>query len=117
MANSKENSTIVTTTISKGYQVTVPSIIRKALGLLPGDPVDFKLEKGYVAMSKAESREERIRRVFAELDEIREREFARMTPAQKKFAKEVAGWTAKQYRDYIDNLPETKQYVKEKYGV
>lgn len=40
----KKKEVKVTTTMSKAYQITVPSVIRKALGLMPGDPVDFRLE-------------------------------------------------------------------------
>lgn len=117
MENLKENKKIVTTTMSKAYQITVPSTIRKMLGLEPGDTVDFEVLGEGVRMSKAMSREEKIGRVFARLDELKVEREKRMTPEQKKFAEMSKGWTASQYREYIDNLPETKKYLKEKYGV
>lgn len=116
MGSSKEKERIVTT-MSKGYQITVPSVVRKALGLEPGDPVEFELEKGRVVLVRAETREEKMKRIFADLDRIRAEQERQMTPEQKEFAKMAAGWTVNQYREYIDNLPETKAYVKEKYGI
>lgn len=107
----------VTTTMSKAYQITVPSVVRKALGLMPGDPVDFQLKQGRAVLVRAETREERVKRMLTELDKIRAEQERQMTPEQKAFAKMAAGWTANQYREYIDNLPETKAYMKEKYGV
>ncbi len=113
----KKKEVKVTTTMSKAYQITVPSVIRKALGLMPGDPVDFRLEGGSAVLVRAETREEKIKRVFAELDKIREAEYRRMTPEQKKRIETSRGWTVRQYHEYIDNLPETRAYMKEKYGV
>lgn len=113
----RQKETLVTTTMSKAYQITVPSVVRKALGLTPGDPVNFKMERGRVVLMRAETQAERMKRIFANLDRIRAEEEKRMTPQQKEFAKMAAGWTANQYREYIDNLPETKAYRKEKYGV
>lgn len=113
----KEKEIIVTTTMSKGYQITVPSVIRKALGLEPGDAVDFRMERGQAVLRPAETQEQKVRRIFDELDRMRIEREKRMTPKQKEFAKMTAGWTARQYREYIDSLPETKQYWKEKYGV
>lgn len=117
MKSSKENAKIVTTTLSKAYQITVPSVIRKALGMAPGDTVEFVIERGQAVLRKAETREEQVKRVFAELDRIRAEQEKQMTPEQKAFAKMAVGWTANQHREYIDNLPETKAYIKEKYGV
>lgn len=113
----KEKEIIVTTTMSKGYQITVPSVIRKALGLEPGDAVDFRMERGQAVLKKMPTREEQIRAMLKEFDKLNEEHEKRMTPEQKEFAKMTAGWTARQYREYIDSLPETKQYWKEKYGV
>lgn len=117
MAKSKENQVTVTTTMSKAYQVTIPSVIRKALGLAPGDTVDFRMERGQAVLVRVESREEQVKRVFAELDRLKKEREKRMTPKQRAFVKKTAGWTANQWREYIDNLPETKAYMKEKYGV
>lgn len=113
----EENKTVVTTTMSKAYQITVPSVVRKALGLEPGDPVDFEIDRGRAMLVRAETREEKIKRVFADLDRIRERELSYMTVGQKKRIEMSKGWTINQYHEYIDKLPETKAYMKEKYGV
>ena len=40
-----------------------------------------------------------------------------MTVGQKKRIEMSKGWTINQYHEYIDKLPETKAYMKEKYGV
>lgn len=117
MKSSKEQDIAVTTTMSKAYQITVPSVVRKALGLEPGDPLDIRIEKGQMVVRRAETREEQVKRVFAKLDQIREAQFKRMTPEQRKFVEMSRGWTVRQYHEYIDNLPETKAYIKEKYGV
>lgn len=113
----KENRIVVTTTMSKAYQITVPSVIRKALRLEPGDPVEFAMEGSRAVLVRAETREEKIERLFADLDRIRAEQEEQMTPEQREFAKMAAGWTANQHREYIDNLPETKAYIREKYGV
>ena len=113
----EENKTVVTTTMSKAYQITVPSVVRRALGLMPGDPVEFKMERGQAVLVRAETREEKIKRVFAELDRMKVEREKQMTSEQKEFAKMSAGWTINQYHEYYDNLPETKAYIKEKYGV
>lgn len=113
MKSSKENEQTVTTTMSKAYQITVPSIVRKALGLMPGDSVDLKVEKGRAILRKAETREEQVKQVFAELDEWR----AGLSDDTKELIKEHAGWTVNQYHEYFDSLPQTKAYLKEKYGV
>lgn len=113
----KEQEIVVTTTMSKGYQITVPSVVRKALGLEPGDAVNFRMERGQAVLKKMPTREEQIRAMLKEFDKLNEEYEKRMTPEQKEFAKMTAGWTARQYREYIDSLPETKQYWKAKYGV
>ena len=117
MKKNEGDKIVVTTTVSKAYQITVPSVVRKVLGLAPGDPVDFEIEKGQAVLKKAETKEEKIRRVFAELDRMKEAREKHMTPEQKAFAKMSAGWPINQYHEYYDGLPETKAYVKEKYGV
>lgn len=112
MDSSKEKDNIVTTTMSKAYQITVPSMARKALGLLPGDMVDLEVEKGQVILRRAETKEEKIRRVFRELDEWRDG----LSEGTKKLIEKHAGWTVNQYHEYYDSLPETRMYLEEKYG-
>lgn len=107
----------VEATMSAGYQFTAPSLLRKALNLKPGDKIVFDTDKKEITVKKAETREDKIRRAFAKLDEIREREFGRMTPEQKRFVEMSKGWTINQYHEYIDNLPETKARMEKKYGV
>ena len=104
MKRTEGDEIVVTTTMSKAYQITVPSVIRKALGLEPGDPVDLKMEQGQAVLKRAETREEQVRRREGLSDET------------KAKIKKHAGWTINQYHDYYDNLPETKAYLKEKYG-
>lgn len=104
---------VVTTIMSKAYQITVPSVIRRALALEPGDPVEIRMERGRAVLRRAETREEQVKRVFAELDEWR-KGLSQETQAK---IKQHAGWTADQYREYIDGLPENKAYRKEKYGI
>lgn len=87
----EENKTVVTTTMSKAYQITVPSVVRKALGLEPGDPVDFEIDQGRAILVRAETREEKIKRVFADLDRIRERELSYMTVEQKNVLRCLRG--------------------------
>lgn len=100
-------------TLSAGYQFTAPSALRKMLNLKPGDKIVIDTDRNPITIEKAETHEEKVRRVFAELDKWRES----LPEETKEKMKQHAGWTAKQYREYIDNLPETKAYVKEKYGV
>ena len=109
-------------TLSAGSQVTVPSAIRRLLGLKPGDKMifdadtlDTKTQK--VTVGKALSREEQVQTVMEELERLRIEHQKQMTPEQKKFAEMTAGWTVNQYHEYFDNLPETQAYLKEKYGV
>lgn len=106
---------IITVPLSKGNQITVPSIMRKKLGLKPGESMAFDTDQQTYA--KAETQEEKIKRIFAELEEMKIEREKHMTPEQRAFAKKTAGWTVSQYHEYFDNLPETKAYIKEKYGV
>ena len=117
MKSSKEGKIIVTTTMSKASQITVPSVVRKAMGLKPGDEVGFVLEEDGARLIKLLTREERIKRGFAELERLRVEREKTMTPKQKKLAEMMKGWTVNQYHEYFDNLPETQAYLKEKYGV
>lgn len=102
-------------TMSAGFQFTAPSALRKEWGLNPGDKIIVDTDRNTV--EKAETQEEQVKRVFAELDRLKAEREAKMTLEQKKFAEMSAGWTVNQYREYFDNLPETKAYIKEKYGV
>lgn len=113
----REEKVVVTTTMSKAYQITVPSVIRRMLGLEPGDPVDFKMERGRAVLVKAETQEEQVRKMVAEFDRLNEESRKRSTPEQKKLMEMTKGWTVNQFHEYFDNLPETKEYIKEKYGV
>lgn len=108
----KGDGTKVTTTMSKAYQITVPSVIRKALGLEPGDPVDFKMERGGAVLRRAETREEKIKKAFAKLDEARES----LSEEAKENIKKYAGWTANQVREWYANTPEGKAEMERKYG-
>ncbi len=107
----------ITTTLSKGYQITIPSAMRKALDLKAGDPIEITNTNNTITLTKAETQEENVRRVLRELDEIRTRHKAHMTAEQRAFAEKTRGWTANQFREYLDNTPEHKAYIKEKYGV
>ncbi len=104
-------------TMSAGYQITVPSAVRKLLDLRPQDKIVFDTDRKRITIEKAETKEEKIKRIFAELEEMKRKREKYMTPEQKAFAKKTAGWTVNQYHEYYDNLPETKEYIKEKYGV
>ncbi len=103
--------------LSSAYQITLPSSLRKVLHLEAGDELDIEERKDGIFIKKALTREEQIKKVFADLDKIRAKEWQRMTPEQKHRAEMMKGWTANQYRQYIDSLPETKAYMKEKFGV
>lgn len=107
----------VEATMSAGFQITVPSLLRKKLDLKPGDRVVFDTDKDVVRVEKGESREEKIRRAFAKLDRLKVEREKEMAPEQKKIAELTRGWTINQYHEYFDNLPETKAYLREKYGI
>lgn len=103
----------ITTKLSSGYQITLPSALRKAFNLEAGDEVVIEECRDGIFMKKALSREEKVKRVFAELDEWRES----LPDETKEEIQKHAGWTVNQYRECFDNLPETKAQVKEKYGI
>ncbi len=103
----------VTTTLSKGYQITLPSALRKALKLESGDEIVLEQCRDGILLKKALTREEKVRRSFAELAKWRES----LPDEVKENIKKHAGWTVNQYHEYYDNLPETKTYLEEKYGV
>lgn len=110
-------------TMSAGFQITVPSAVRKLLDLKPGDKLVFDAEDIEVdgadvkvkrmAVEKALTREEQVKKLFADLDEWREG----LSDETKRLIQERAGWTASQLREHIDNQSETMSYRKEKYGI
>ena len=108
-----EGQEITITTMSKGYQITVPSKARKALDIGPGVPLEFKVRGDEIVIKRALTHEERVERLFETLGKWREG----LSDETKKLIQERAGWTMSQYHEYYDNLPETKQYMKEKYGI
>ncbi len=105
------------TTLSKGYQITIPSAIRKALGLQAGDPIEIITKNNHILITKSETQEEAVKRVFAELNSFRKEHAKHMTSEQKTFAQKTKGWTANQTHQYIDSLPETQTHIKEEYGI
>lgn len=98
--------------LSNGYQITLPSALRKAFNIGAGDEVEMVETKEGILLRKALTREERVKAVFESLDEWRED----LPEEAKEKIKKYAGWTANQYREYIDSLPETKARMEEKYG-
>lgn len=109
--------TQVEATISSAKQITVPKELREVLKLSAGDRIVFNFGSNGITVDKAETREEKVKRIFAELEKMKVEREKHMTPEQKEFARKTAGWTVNQYHEYFDNLPETKAYIKEKYGV
>lgn len=107
----------VEATMSAGFQITMPSLLRKELNLKPGDKIVFDTDKKNITVEKAATQREQVKAMLAEFDRLNEEHRKRMTPEQKRFAKMSKGWTIGQYHEYYDNLPETEAYVKEKYGV
>ena len=99
--------------MSSANQITVPSQLRKMLGLKAGDKLAFHLGDKAITITKAESDEEKTRRIFRQLDEWRES----LPEEVKENIKKHAGWTANQYHEHYDNTPEHKAYIKEKYGI
>lgn len=104
-------------TLSSAYQITVPSVVRKAMGLVVGDKLEFTMNGNAVAITKTKTQKELVEEMLQTFDRMNKEQERRMTPEQKKFAKMSAGWTINQYHEYFDSLPETKAYIKEKYGV
>lgn len=100
-------------TMSAGFQFTAPSALRKRLSLRPGDKVVIDTDREVVTIEKAETHEEKVKRAFADLDEWREN----LPDDVKARIKKHAGWTVNQFHEYYDNLPETRAYLKEKYGI
>lgn len=104
---------IITTTMSKAYQVTLPAVFRKKLQLEAGDEIVFEEVRDGILLKKAQTKKERIEAMMARLDEWRDN----LSQETKERIKQHAGWTINQYHEYYDNLPETKAYIKEKYGI
>lgn len=105
------------TTLSKGYQLTIPSKARKALGLKAGDDLELDIKHDRIIIKKAQTIAEQINEMVHELDKLNQAYEDRLTPEQKEFNKKTAGWTINQYHEYFDNLPETQTYIKEKFNV
>lgn len=108
---------LIRTNLSRGYQITLPSKARKALGLEANDPLNITFDNKRVVITKGQTIDEQIDQMVKELDELRNEWQERRTPKQKAFEKMSAGWTINQYHEYFDNLPETKAQIKEKYNV
>ena len=105
-------------TLSKVSQITINTHARQTLGVDPGDKINMVFnDDGTITLKKAETDEEKIKRIFRELGKMRREWLKKATPEQRKFAEMSRGWTIDQYHEYFDNLPETKVYIKEKYGV
>ncbi len=104
-------------TLSAGYQITVPSRVRKLLKLEPGDKLVFDIGGEKLTAKKALTRKEQIEEFFAEMERLDKKYDPYRTPKQKKMKEVTKGWTVNQFHRYFDGLPETKAYIKEKYGV
>ena len=108
-----EEQEAVMTTMSKAYQITVPSKVRRALGIEPGVPLELRMRGDEMVIKRALTHEERVKQLFEELGEWRKG----LPEETKALIRKHAGWTVNQYHEYYDNLPETKKYMKEKYGL
>lgn len=113
MVNQEKGDFVVTTTISKANQITLPSALRKEFQLQAGDEIEMQKTKEGIFLRKALTKEEKIKQAMAELDRWRNG----LSDETQKLIKKHAGWTVNQLHEYYDNLPETKNYLKEKYGV
>lgn len=111
------NNNMAKCTLSKGYQISLPAVVRKELGVVAGDTVEFVRCEGGVVIKRMMSREEQVREMLAEFDRINAEYMSGSTAEQRKFDEVAKGWTAAEYREYKDNLAVTKEYNKEKYGV
>lgn len=107
----------VTLKLSSVNQITIPSSFRKTLGVEAGDELEAEVVNGALTVRKAMTHEEKVKKVFADLERMRKEHEKRMTPEQKKIAEMTKGWTVNQYHEYFDNTPEHKAYIKEKYGI
>lgn len=104
-------------TLTRGYQVTMPSAVRKILGLEPGEKVLFEVSGENVTLVKAATREEQLKAVLEKMDQISAKYEKTKTPEQRELMRRTQGWTAGQYREYMDQLPENRAKIKEKYNV
>lgn len=107
----------IVSTISKGMQITIPSALRQKLNIKPADQIVFDLDTTPVTVKKAQTLDEQIDEMIAAFDAINAEDEKHLTPEQRELNKKTAGWTVNQYHEYFDNLPETKAYIKEKYGL
>lgn len=105
-------NTLIRAKISSVGQITLPSAIRKLIGVKAGDEIELVADDGVVFMKKPETLEENISRVSRELDELNQT----LPDNVKENIKKYAGWTVSQYREYYDNLPETKKKIRAQYG-
>ena len=103
----------MTLKLSSVNQITLPRAVRELLGVKAGDEVEVSLRNNVVQLRRAETHEEKVRRVFREMEEWNNN----LPEEVKANIRKHAGWTINQYHEYYDNLPETKAYIKEKYGV
>lgn len=105
-------ATLVRAKISSVGQITLPSTIRKLIGVGAGDEVELIADGDVVFMKKPETLEENIARVSRELDNLNQS----LPDEVKENIRKHAGWTVSQYHEYYDKLPETREQVRAKYG-
>lgn len=106
-------STLVRTRVSSVGQITLPSAIRKLMGIGAGDEIELIADGDTVIMKKPETLEENIMRVSRELDEINNS----LPDEVRENIKKHAGWTVSQYREHYGQLPEARKRVRAKYGL
>ena len=99
--------------VSSVGQITLPSAMRKRFGIEMGDEVSLVADDKMISIQKPETLEENVKRVSAELEELRQS----FPDDVKERIKKYAGWTVTQIREYHDNLPETREALRKKYGL
>lgn len=104
---------LATLKISSVGQVTLPSSIRKMMGVGFGDEIDIVGDGKELFLRRPETLEENIERVSRELDELRQA----LPDEVRQNIQKHAGWTAGQYREYYGSLPEAREQVRMKYGL
>lgn len=104
---------LATLKISSVGQVTLPSAIRKRMGVGFGDEIDIVGDGEELLLRRPETLEENIERVSRELDELKQA----LPNEVKQNIQKHAGWTASQYREYYGALPEARERVRAKYGL
>lgn len=87
------------------------------MGLEPGDKIIVDTDGKKPTLEKAETQEERVKRVMAKLEQLKIEREKTLTPKQKQIMEMTKGWTVNQFHEYFDNLPETKEYLRKKYNV